>query len=281
MSDLITITVHGRPAPQGSKRAFAVRSKGVPTGRVAVIESSHDRVKSWRQAVMDAATAVKAWPALDGPLEVTMTFVLPRPASHYGTGKNAHRLKPAAPVWPVKPPDCGKLARATEDALTCAGIYRDDAQIVVSHLTKIYERRGPFTEHLPGAVITIRPATGGTPRRLRAADAAVPRRARLAAHLVAPPPLHPPGVDAAGRLPTMRRRTTMTMPQAAIDVFVSALGHDLIMRSDALAALEAAAPHIAAAERERIRQLAIANGAACTSDEGTGCWFADLIEPAP
>ena len=57
----ITITVHGRPAPQGSKRAFAVRGKGgVPTGRVAVIESSHDRVKSWRQAVVDEARAAFA-----------------------------------------------------------------------------------------------------------------------------------------------------------------------------------------------------------------------------
>lgn len=45
----ITITAYGVPAPQGSKRAFAVRGKGgAPTGRVAVIESSHDRVKSWR-----------------------------------------------------------------------------------------------------------------------------------------------------------------------------------------------------------------------------------------
>lgn len=55
MTQPITFTVHGRPAPQGSKRAFAVRGKGgVPTGRVAVIESSHDRVKSWRQAILDA-----------------------------------------------------------------------------------------------------------------------------------------------------------------------------------------------------------------------------------
>jgi len=89
--------------------------------------------------------------------------------------------------------------------------------------------------------------------------------------------------------------------QAAINAFVDALGHDLIMRSDALAALEAAAPHIAAAaaaaERERIRQLAIEHGAVCavpqdsTAITGTAAavWhdppplvlFAGLIEPAP
>jgi hypothetical protein len=52
---------------------------------------------------------------------------------------------------------------------------------------------------------------------------------------------------------------------------------------DAVAvALEAAAPAIrdqaTAAERARIRQLAIRNQATCTSDEGTGCYFADLLD---
>jgi hypothetical protein len=34
---------------------------------------------------------------------------------------------------------------------------------------------------------------------------------------------------------------------------------------------------VAAAERERIRQLAISTGAVCTGDEGTSCYFADLL----
>jgi hypothetical protein len=38
----------------------------------------------------------------------------------------------------------------------------------------------------------------------------------------------------------------------------------------------------AAAERERIRQLAIRNGAVCPGDDGTSCYFADLLrEPQP
>jgi len=43
------------------------------------------------------------------------------------------------------------------------------------------------------------------------------------------------------------------------------------------AALLAAAPLIRAAERDRIRKLAERNGAVCTGDEGTQCYFADLI----
>lgn len=36
-------------------------------------------------------------------------------------------------------------------------------------------------------------------------------------------------------------------------------------------------PRAAAAERERIAQLADRNEAVCTGDEGTSCYFADVI----
>jgi Holliday junction resolvase RusA-like endonuclease len=158
----LAITVHGRPAPQGSKRAFAIRRGGVPTGRVAVIESSHDRVKSWRQAVMDAA-----WPAigdrhggppLTGPLEVSMVFVMPRPKGHYRTGRNAHLLRDSAPARPAGMPDLSKLCRATEDALTDIGVWADDAQVVeYARLAKVYPGTGTLAA--PGALITIRQVT--------------------------------------------------------------------------------------------------------------------------
>jgi Holliday junction resolvase RusA-like endonuclease len=153
----ITITVHGTPAPQGSKRAFAVRGKGgVPTGRVAVIESSHDRVKSWRQAVIDAvkpADRAFRFPGL--ALEAEVTFYLKRPKSHYRTGRNAHLLRDDAPLHPSGKPDISKLIRATEDALTDAGLWDDDAQVTrYAGLAK--EWAGG--EQMPGAVIRVREA---------------------------------------------------------------------------------------------------------------------------
>ena len=174
MTQPITITVHGRPAPQGSKRAFAVRGKGgVPTGRVAVIESSHDRVKSWRQAVIDAALgldAPHAWP-LEGPLQIGLVFALPRPKGHYRTGRNAAQLRDSAPRFPAGVPDLSKLLRATEDALVDAGVLRDDSQVVAySRLEKVYA--GHFGDHVlttPGAMITIT-ALGAT--QTTAAEAA-------------------------------------------------------------------------------------------------------------
>lgn len=165
MSDHITITVHGRPAPQGSKRAFAIRKGGVLTGKVAVIESSHDRVKSWRQAVVDEARSALGWgerPPLNGPLDVSMIFYMPRPKGHYRTGKNAHQLRDSAPTCPATAPDLSKLCRSTEDALTDSGIWADDALVVnYCRLAKVYVREDHYPGELmtPGAVITIRQVT--------------------------------------------------------------------------------------------------------------------------
>lgn len=153
----VQIRVLGRPAPQGSKRAFVYRPKGGGPVKAAVIESSHDRVKSWRQAVLEAASAVKAWPKLAGPLEVSMVFVMSRPKGHYRTGRNAHLLRDSAPAYPDGKPDLSKLCRSTEDALTDAGIWGDDAQVVrYDLLAKAYESAALG---LPGVLISIWPLT--------------------------------------------------------------------------------------------------------------------------
>jgi Holliday junction resolvase RusA-like endonuclease len=156
----VSFTVYGTPAPQGSKRAFVGKS-----GKAHVIESSHDRVKSWRQAVIDEALKVTSGMAapvmygglgLDGPftgaLAVEMVFSLRRPKGHYRTGKNESFLRDSAPAHPITPPDASKLARSTEDALTDSGIWADDALITDLRAIKRYCPR----LQAPGATITIR-----------------------------------------------------------------------------------------------------------------------------
>lgn len=156
----LTIVARGHPAPQGSKRGIAIKRGGVYTGKVAMIESSQDRVRTWRQDVKDAAEkamtahyqATGTWFPLDGPLTAAITFTLPRPKSHFGTGRNAHILKPSAPAAPAGVPDLSKLLRATEDALTDAGVWHDDAQLVdYQRLAKCYptETTSTTTLELP------------------------------------------------------------------------------------------------------------------------------------
>ena len=153
MTPPVTIVVRGRPAPQGSKRAFAGKRKDGTT-YAGVIESSHDRVKSWRAAVIDACDDQAPAPTLHGPLDVTMLFWLPRPRSHHRAGRNCHLLRPGPPRLPGAAPDIEKLARATSDALTDAAVWRDDGQVTDCHLSKRYADG----DQVPGALITIRSA---------------------------------------------------------------------------------------------------------------------------
>jgi Holliday junction resolvase RusA-like endonuclease len=79
-----------------------------------------------------------------------VTFLMPRPKGHFRTGKRAHILREAAPLYHTSKPDATKLLRATEDALTGI-LWHDDAQIAMQIVKKRY------TSSNPGAEIKILP----------------------------------------------------------------------------------------------------------------------------
>lgn len=135
---MITITVIGTPAPQGSKKLVG----HARNGRGILIESSA-KVKPWRQAVTYAAR--EAGVRLAGPVAVSMTFTLPKPKSAPKGRK----------TWPDRKPDVSKLVRSTEDALTDAGTWEDDARVVRCECAKVYPLEGPDALDVPGAVIRI------------------------------------------------------------------------------------------------------------------------------
>lgn len=147
----IQITVYGTPAPQGSKNGRAIWRKGENgarefTGKIAMHESSK-KVKPWRQDVKAAALAVRngAEP-IDGPIVVRMVFTMPKPLS-------APKRKR---TYPDKKPDLSKLARSTEDALTEAGIWRDDARVIgYQRLAKVFPGEDPEALDTPGVRITV------------------------------------------------------------------------------------------------------------------------------
>jgi crossover junction endodeoxyribonuclease RusA len=147
----LVVRVSGLPAPQGSKRAF----RNQHTGRIQQVESSK-RVKPWRTDVKEAATTAmerSGWQRAEVAVDILITFVFVRPQSHYRTGRNAHLLRDAAPAYPVTAADIDKLARSTLDALTAAGVWRDDK--IVAHLDtwKVYESP---TDGQAGARIEVR-----------------------------------------------------------------------------------------------------------------------------
>jgi len=124
----------GTPGPQGSK-AF----KGMRGGHAILVESSK-KVKPWREAVKAACPAE---PILDGPLSVVMVFTLHRPTS-------ARKSE----VAPFRTPDLSKLCRSTEDAITDAGLWADDARVQrYERLAKVWSGYDEDALETPGVVV--------------------------------------------------------------------------------------------------------------------------------
>lgn len=138
----VSFVVHGTPAPAGSKRGFY----NAKAGRVIITDAS-EKSRPWKALVSDAAVQAMTYhsdegmfgdlPPLTGPLLVEFTFWMPRPKSHFGTGKREGVLKPNAPRHHTGPPDVLKLARAVEDAMQGI-VYMNDSQIACEILQKPY-----------------------------------------------------------------------------------------------------------------------------------------------
>lgn len=139
----LVVTVHGNPAPQGSKRGY------VRGGKVQLVESSKN-VKPWREAVKWAIHSYGDgygfgdWTG-DGPIRVDVVFTVPKPASAPKTRR----------TWPARRPDLDKLIRSTLDAITDSGAIRDDGQIVEITAAKRYPGEGDHALTAPGAWIRL------------------------------------------------------------------------------------------------------------------------------
>ena len=125
------IRVYGVPIPQGSK---TLRRGG---GKVWMSDDNSHRLKAWRRTVATAWQAAEH-PTVSGAAILGAQFLIPRPRSHYGTGRNAATVKPTAPRWVPVRPDLDKYVRAVSDALTDAGAWEDDARMVAVAAFKMY-----------------------------------------------------------------------------------------------------------------------------------------------
>jgi len=143
---IIQFFVPGIPATAGSKTPFIYKSKKDGKNRVAMAPANK-RQKPWMATIKAFATDAYKGDLITGPVMLSIDFCLPRPKSHYGTGKNSDMLKKSAPFYPIIKPDLTKLTRAVEDALKGI-IWRDDSQVVHQEIDKDYGRR-------PGANICV------------------------------------------------------------------------------------------------------------------------------
>lgn len=154
----LTIVVHGRPAPQGSKK-YAGHRRNSASGRIsAVLVEQSKRVKPWRalvtRAAMDTMLDAHLTEPLDGPLEAEIIFTVRKPAS----APKRRR------TWPTTRDsgDIDKLLRSTFDGIADAQAVADDSRIIRVTATKAFPLEHPEALPEPGAIIRLYTLPGAT-----------------------------------------------------------------------------------------------------------------------
>jgi crossover junction endodeoxyribonuclease RusA len=150
-------TVFTAAEPHGSKSA--VMAGGRPILIEAKSKASRERRTNYRADVKEAAReALEGRPPWAGPISLSVFFMMRRPRSHWGSGRNVGRLKPNAPEFHTFKPDVDKLLRSTLDALT--GLcFVDDSQVCKLIAVKAYANH-----ELPRVEITVRELEDGEGR---------------------------------------------------------------------------------------------------------------------
>ena len=123
---MISFTITGSPKPQQRHRVAR-------NGRM-YDPSSKDKKQVWLQIAKH-----KPRRPLVGDIQLKLTFYMPRPKSHYRTGKRSHVLKAKAPVFHSVRPDLDNLLKMLMD--TIQGKDRmiiDDSQICGLSAIKVY-----------------------------------------------------------------------------------------------------------------------------------------------
>jgi Holliday junction resolvase RusA-like endonuclease len=116
MSAVVRITAPGDPVPM--ERARVGRGRHYLPARSV----------EYRERIQTAWMCAGRPDLGDAPLTVSARFYLARPASHWGTGRNAQTLRPAA-IAAIPPGDLDNMCKAALDALT-GFAFSDDRQVV-------------------------------------------------------------------------------------------------------------------------------------------------------
>jgi len=133
--------IYGTPKAQPRPRAFARNGKA----RMYYPGTA----EAWKSDIAGQTKKLHHM-QLDGPIKVSLYFLMERPKSHFKTdGKS---LKPNSPKrYFTKKPDADNLAKAVLDALTAMGVWKDDSQVVILDVTKSWTE----VTSRAGCVLTI------------------------------------------------------------------------------------------------------------------------------
>lgn len=135
---MLEFAVEFPPAPEPRPRASGSRIYVPPSA-----DEWKDEVRAEAKYAL-LTSGDESLPSPDTPIAAFAEFRMPRPKSHYRTGRNAHLLKDSAPLFPLSTPDLDNLIKATWDALgpwaKLPGLCWDDDSLVLwTQDAKLYE----------------------------------------------------------------------------------------------------------------------------------------------
>jgi len=142
-SQVAKFFVHGRAAPAGSKSAFRI-------GGRTVVAPASKYSKPWME-VIHYRCLEEFDEIILGAVFLVTEFVLQRPKAHHISSKRSNGLKAKfLDSDMLSVPDCTKLVRCVEDAMTGV-VWKDDSQVIEQRNIKRYAGPG----ELPGVWITV------------------------------------------------------------------------------------------------------------------------------
>lgn len=119
MGDMYTIIIPGIP--------IAKKRHRMANGRSYSPQTEAERAVQWEIK----RQLGPGFELLKGPLLLSVNSFFPRPKGHYGTGRNAEKLKPSAPRFHMIKPDHDNVCKFYADCMNKL-VYLDDSQIVGS-----------------------------------------------------------------------------------------------------------------------------------------------------
>ena len=123
---MIKFTIHGKPIPLKRHRV---------TKHGRMYDPSHkDKKQIWLQIA-----AYKPRRPLAGDIMIKLVFTMPRPKSHYRTGKYKHLLKDNVPEYHSYTPDLDNMVKMICDVIQGKGrMICDDSQICMLQAEKVW-----------------------------------------------------------------------------------------------------------------------------------------------
>jgi len=146
----ISFFIPGAPVAQPRQRHRIMQGKS-GASFVSNYTPAKDPVNAFKAAARLAASAAWSGGPIVGPVEMNVSYLMPRPKNHYRTGKHAGSLKPDAPRMHTSKPDRDNLEKALKDALK--GIcWLDDSQVCDGRSQKLYA----LEAETPGVQVEIK-----------------------------------------------------------------------------------------------------------------------------